>query len=98
MLFLIYLTLNKTGFMFEVGEIIDLIVSIILTFYLVALIRKDLKLIKTYWFWGILSILLSKLISVIEVLFIPNLLNYIEHISFLVASILFLISIYRKEL
>lgn len=84
--------------MFEVGELIDLIISIILTLYLVSLIKKDIKLIKAYWFMGILLILFSKLVSVAEVFILPNFLNYIEHASFLVASILLVISIYKKEL
>lgn len=82
--------------MIEIGELIDFLVSIILIFYLMSLIKNKGNNFKSFWFLGILAIVLSKLFSLVES-FVPFL-NTLEHLSFLSACILITISIFKKEL
>ncbi|MCU4163499.1 hypothetical protein [Carboxylicivirga caseinilyticus] len=84
--------------MIQIGELIDLITSVVLTLYLIKLIKDTRTNTKSFWFLGILLILLSKFLSVIEVFFIPVTINLVEHFSFMLASIMFAISVYQKEL
>ncbi len=84
--------------MVEFGEVLDLIISVILTFYLISLVKKQNKYHKTIWFWGIALLLCSKLFTVLEGLILPDFLNLMEHLSFMLACELIVISIYKKEL
>ncbi len=84
--------------MIEVGELLDFIISAILTVYLVFLVVRDCSNMHSFWFLGLLSLLLSKLLSILEGLFLYNIMNYSEHLFFLIASVCIVVSIYKKEL
>lgn len=82
----------------NVSEILDFVVSTLLFIYLLLLINKNNTYAKTYWFWGIVSILLSKINTILEGLIFSEQINIIEHSFFLIACILLFISIIKKEL
>ena len=63
----------------NVSEILDFTVSALLFIYLLTLISKTNRYLKTYWFWGILFILASKVITVLEELIFSDQINIMEH-------------------
>ncbi|MDX8338271.1 hypothetical protein SLH46_03680 [Draconibacterium sp. IB214405] len=82
----------------NISEILDFSISALLFMYLLSLIGKSSSYSKTYWFWGVVFILGSKANSVLESLIFSNQFNVFEHTFFLVACILFFLSILKKEL
>lgn len=82
----------------NVSEILDLTISALLFIYLLVLIRKSNKYVKTYWFWGVVFILFSKLNTVLEGLLFSEQINIVEHSFFLIACIFLFVSILKKEL
>ncbi len=82
----------------NISELLDLAISALLFVYLLSLIRKNKRYVKTYWFWGVVFILFSKINTVLEGLIFSNQINIIEHSFFLIACIFLFISILKKEL
>ncbi len=82
----------------NISEILDLTISALLFIYLLFLIRKSKRYIKTYWFWGVIFILFSKINTVLEGLIFSEQINIVEHTFFLIACIFLFISVLKKEL
>lgn len=84
--------------MFEIGEVVTLIVTIVLVCYLYSLLGSQKRSMHSKWFYGIILVVLSQACTVIEGYVLPNAFNYLEHFLFTIASFLFLLSILKKEL
>ncbi len=82
----------------NISEILDLTISALLFIYLLFLIRKSKRYIKTYWFWGVIFILFSKINTVLEGLIFSEQINIVEHTFFLIACMFLFISVLKKEL
>ncbi len=84
--------------MVNVAEIIDFGISFILSIYLIVLVKNDCQCNQAFWFWGLLMLMLSKLWSVFEEIFLYQTLNHAEHLFFTVAVFFIVISVVKKEL
>lgn len=87
-----------TTTMFDLGEIITFFVYLVFFLYLVFFVRLNRPIRKSVWFYGILFILLSLVLTLLEGFFLPDLLNILEHMSMTVAVILILVGVVKKEL
>lgn len=85
-------------FMQDVSEILDFTISTSLFIYLLTLFTKERRYLKTWWYWGIVFILFSKVNTILEGLVFSEQINIIEHSFFLIACIFLFISILKKEL
>lgn len=84
--------------MIQPEELINFLLSLAFITYLLYLIRARSRSLKSFWFMGIVMIFVSQIFTLLEGYFFPNLFNLIEHSATTLASILFLISFYKKEL
>ncbi len=81
----------------NISEILDLTISTLLFIYLLFVIKMSGRYIKTFWFWGIVFILFSKINTILEGLIFSTQNNIIEHSFFFIACILLFISILKNE-
>ena len=84
--------------MLEIEEVISLGIGIVFLVYITYSVITPKKIHKSYWYFGIVFIILSKIFTVGESFMFPEIFNYIEHISILFGCTCFLISVLKKEL
>lgn len=83
--------------MVEQSEVINLLVSLFLTFYLYFSIRKYHVYLSDWWKACIFWLILSDVFTVLEGYFMPVLLDWFEHISFMLGSLFFLLAVNFKR-
>ncbi|OFX24696.1 MAG: hypothetical protein A2041_00085 [Bacteroidetes bacterium GWA2_31_9b] len=77
--------------MYQESEIITLLLSLIVTFFFVFILRKKLLSHKYLWFSiGILLVLFSQISTVIEGFCFNSFFNLMEHSGYVIASICFI--------
>jgi hypothetical protein len=78
--------------MFEPKEIINMVASIAFFAYFNYLVRKGrCYKIPKIWLYGVFLVMLSNIATVSEGFYIPVTSNFIEHLSFMLGCLLFLI-------
>jgi len=82
----------------NVSEILDFSISTLLFLYLLTLIGKSTNYQRSYWFWGVVFVLFSKVNSVLEGLIFSTEINIVEHTFFFIACVFLFISIVKREL
>lgn len=83
--------------MFETEEVISLGIGIVFFLYITFFVITPEEIYKSYWYFGIVFIILSKIFTIGESFVLLETFNYIEHISILFGCTCFLISVLKKE-
>lgn len=76
--------------MVEKNELIELILSALLFFIMLMIYRNSNKGISSYWVIGISVLMLNSVSTVVEGFVFPAFFNFIEHLCFPIAVLLFL--------
>ena len=82
--------------MLESNELINFILSLLLFVYFIYLIREYAYNVQSHWFIAVMFILLSNVATILEGFFLHVLLNFLEHLFFLLASIFLFIGFLRS--
>lgn len=78
--------------MYEFKEVINMLATIAFFTYFYYLVRKGkCHRIPEIWLYGVLLITISNISTVLEGFWLPAFYNFIEHLSFAAACIMFLI-------
>jgi glucan phosphoethanolaminetransferase (alkaline phosphatase superfamily) len=79
----------------EESEIINFVLSILLFFYFLYLLKKSELKVPTLWKYAMGSIILSNASTIIEAYAYFIFFNYVEHVLYTIAGLLFLIGAFR---
>lgn len=85
--------------MFEPKEVVNMIATLGFFIYFYYLVRKgNNPIIPKMWLYGVLLITISSIATVLEGFILPTALNFIEHLSFTIACLFFLLgALFIKE-
>lgn len=81
--------------MHEESEIINLVLSILLFFYFLVVLKKSELKVPSLWKFAMVSIIMSNASTIIEGYFFFDIFNCLEHALYMVAGLLFLIGAFQ---
>ncbi len=84
--------------MFEINEVINFVVSSALLLYLFNLLIDQAKPLNTWLNWALGFVLCSQLFTILEGVVFFEFFNLQEHLFFLAACVMFLVSVLKKEI
>ncbi|WP_299251238.1 hypothetical protein [uncultured Cytophaga sp.] len=79
----------------EESEIINFVLSTLLFFYFLYVLKKSELNVPTLWKYAMIFIILSNAATIIEGYFYSNFFDCLEHALYMVAGLLFLIGAFR---
>lgn len=83
--------------MFETEEVISLSIGVVFFLYITFFVTTPEKIYKSFWYLGVIFIMLSKVFTIAESVILPQTFDYSEHISIFFGCTCFLISALKKE-